>query len=132
MAEKWRRSEEAFEDSMTPAGPTALGKASRAATGVVATRVLVVAMEEAEEDVLKGSVIGMLLHWATMTCQTLKLEMEVAALYSKLQAGLTDAYVIIMLRSFAIGSLTRALTVVVSSSTCFALGASSVTQHFID
>ena len=130
MAEKWRRSEEAFEDSMTPAGPTALGKASRAATGVVA-RVLVVAMEEAEEDVLKGSVIGMLLHWATMTCQTLKLEMKVAVLYSKLQAGLTDAYVIIMLRSFAIGSLTRALTVVVSSSTCFALGASSVTQHFV-
>ena len=116
MAEKWRRSEEAFEDSMTPAGPTALGKASRAATGVVA-RVLVVAMEEAEEDVLKGSVRGMLLRWATMTCQTLKLEMKVAALYSKLQAGLTDAYVIIMLRSFAIGLLARALTVVVSSST---------------
>ena len=130
MAKKWRRSEEAFEDSMMPAGLTALGKASRAATGVVA-RVLVVAMEEAEEDVLKGSVRGMLLRWATMTCQTLKLEMKVAVLYSKLQAGLTDAYVIIMLRSFAIGSLTRALTVVVSSSTCFALGASSVTQHFV-
>ena len=129
MAEKWRHSEEAFEDSMTPAGPTALDKASRAATDVT-TRVLVVPMEEAE-DVLKGSVRGMLLRWATMTCQTLKLEMKVAALYSKLQAGLIDAYVIIMLRSFAIGSLARALTVVVSSSTCFVLGASSVTQHFV-
>ena len=130
MAEKWRRSEEASEDSMTPAGPTALGKASRAATDVT-TSVLVGAMEEAEEDVLKDSVRGMLLRWATMTCQTLKLEMKVAVLYSKLQAGLVDACVIIMLQSFAIGLLTRALTVVVSSSTCFALGASSVTQHFV-
>ena len=130
MAEKWRRSEEASEDSMTPAGPTALGKASRAATDVI-TSVLVGAMEEAEEDVLKDSVRGMLLRWATMTCQTLKLEMKVAVLYSKLQAGLTDACVTIMLQSFAIGLLTRALTVVVSSSTCFAPGASSVTQHFV-
>ena len=130
MAEKWRRSEEASEDSMTPAGPTALGKASRAATDVT-TSVLVGAMEEAEEDVLKDSVRGMLLRWATMTCQTLKLEMKVAVLYSKLQAGLTGACVIIMLQSFVIGLLTRALTVVVSSSTCFALGASSVTQHFV-
>ena len=130
MAEKWRRSEEASEDSMTPAGPTALGKASRAATDVT-TSVLVGAMEEAEEDVLKDSVRGMLLRWATMTCQTLKLVMKVAVLYSKLQAGLTDACVTIMLQSFVIGLLTRALTVVVSSSTCFALGASSVTQHFV-
>ena len=130
MAEKWRRSEEASEDSKTPAGPTALGKASRAATDVT-TSVLVGAMEEAEEDVLKDSVRGMLLRWATMTCQTLKLEMKAVVLYSKLQAGLTDACVIIMLQSFVIGLLTRALTVVVSSSTCFALGASSVTQHFV-
>ena len=114
MAEKWRRSEEASEDSMTPAGPTTLDKASRAATDVT-TSVLVGAMEEAEEDVLKDSVRGMLLRWATMTCQTLKLEMKAVVLYSKLQAGLVDACVIIMLRSFAIGLLTRALTVVVSS-----------------
>ena len=120
MAEKWRRSEEASEDSKMPAGPTTLGKASRVATDVT-TSVLVGAMEEAVEDVLKGSVRGMLLRWATMTCQTLKLEMKVAELYSKLQASLTDAYVIIMLRSFAIGLLTRALTVVVSSLTYSAL-----------
>ena len=130
MAEKWRRSEEASEDSMTPAGPTTLDKASRAATDVT-TSVLVGAMEEAEEDVLKDSVRGMLLRWATMTCQTLKLEMKAVVLYSKLQAGLVDACVIIMLQSFVIGLLTRALTVVVSSSTCFALGASSVTQHSV-
>ena len=116
MAEKWRHLVEASEDWMTPAGPTALDKALTVATDVTAS-VSVRAMEEAEEDVLKGSVRGRLLRWAAMTCQTLKLEMKVAALYSKLQASLTDACVIIMQRSFAIVSPARAPTVVVSSLT---------------
>ena len=116
MAEKWRHLVEASEDSKTPAGPTALDKALMAAADVTASE-SVRAMEEAEEDVLKGSVRGRLLRWVTMTCQTLKLEMKVAALCSKLQASLTDVCVIIMQRSFTIVSPARVLTVVVSSLT---------------
>ena len=116
MAEKWRHLVEASEDSKTPAGPTALDKALTAAADVTAS-VSVRAMEEAEEDVLKGSVRGRLLRWATMTCQTLKLEMKVAALYSKLLASLIDACVIIVQQSFAIVSPARAPKVKVSSLT---------------
>ena len=68
-------------------------------------------------DALKDSVRGRLLHWATMTCQTLKLEKKVVALYSESQVSLTNACVIIVQQSFAIELLARALTVVVSSST---------------
>ena len=115
MAEKWRHLVEASEDSMTPADPTALGRASTVTD--VTTSVSIEVVVEAEVDVLMSSVKGRLLRWATMTYQTLKLETKMVALYSKSQVSLTDACVIIMQQSFVIRSQARALKVVVSSST---------------